>query len=168
MVKIAWEWITELRFSYMANNYLFQYCQKLVVISADHKSVLLARRNKEADYDGVFSFIGGKMETTDESIIEGMKREKDEEIGAAVKLDILPNETYNLLFRKSDGNTMILPHIPAIYKSGDIKLNGEYTEYKWVPFESLDSFEPKIPNIPELSRWAEGKLSSSHTQFVEI
>jgi 8-oxo-dGTP pyrophosphatase MutT (NUDIX family) len=152
----------------MANTTFFQYCQKLIVLSADKKSVLLARRDKEADYDGVFSFIGGKMETTDESIIEGMKREKDEEIGSSVKLDVLPNETYNLLFRKSDGNSMILPHIPAVYKSGDIKLNAEYTEYKWVPIDQLDSFEPKIPNIPELSRWAEKKLSSDHAQFEEI
>lgn len=53
----------------------FQYCQKLVVLSQDLDKVLLARRKGEADYDGVFSFIGGKMEMTDESLLAGMKRE---------------------------------------------------------------------------------------------
>jgi NADH pyrophosphatase NudC (nudix superfamily) len=152
----------------MANTTLFQYCPKLIVISSDHKHVLLARRHKEADYDGVFSFIGGKMITTDESIIAGMKREKDEEIGSDAKLAILPNETNTLLFRKSDGNSMILPHIPAVFKSGEIKLNDEYTEYQWVPVDELDGFEPKIPNITELSRWARQKLSVADIQFVEI
>ena len=100
----------------MQPNLLFQYCQKIVVLSHDQKSVLLAKRNGEADYDGVFSFIGGKKETTDRSIIDGIKREKDEEIGTGTRIKIAPNETYNLLFRKKDGNSMILPHIAAIYK----------------------------------------------------
>ena len=55
-------------------NLLFQYIQKLVVLSSDRQSVLVAKRKGEADYDGTFSFIGGKMETTDESLIAGMKR----------------------------------------------------------------------------------------------
>ena len=61
--------------------YNFQYCQKIVVLSKDRTKVLLCKRKGEADYDGIFSFIGGKMETTDISIIEGLKREKDEETG---------------------------------------------------------------------------------------
>jgi hypothetical protein len=44
---------------------LFQYCQKLIILSADKTKVLLAKRKGEADYDGIYSFIGGKMETTD-------------------------------------------------------------------------------------------------------
>ena len=65
----------------MSSTLLFQYCQKLVVLSTDKQSVLLAQRKGEADYDGVFSFIGGKLETTDESLLAGMRREKNEEIG---------------------------------------------------------------------------------------
>jgi len=153
----------------MSSNYLFQYCQKLVILSADKQAVLLVKRKGEVDYDGVFSFIGGKMETTDASIVDGMKREKDEEIGADVKVNILPNETYNVLFTKKDGNSMILPHIPGILKSGDIKLNDEYSEYKWVSFVELDDFEPKIDNIPELAIWAATKLYiANDSEFVEI
>lgn len=148
---------------------LFQYCQKLIVLSSDKTKVLLAKRKGEADYDGVYSFIGGKMETTDETILAGMKREKDEEIGQNADVAVLPNETYNLLFRKKDGNSMILPHIAGVFIAGDIKLNEEYSEYKWVLVDELEKFEPKIENIPELAKWAQKKLENSTSdQLVQI
>lgn len=152
----------------MHPNLAFQYCQKLVVFSADKQSVLLARRRSEIDYDGVFSFMGGKLETTDESLLAGMQREKNEEIGPDVKLRVLPNVTYNILFRKKDGNTMVLPHIPAIYVSGNIVLNDEYSEYKWVPVVELEDFEPKIESIAPMVQWALRMLSSPAEPFAEI
>jgi 8-oxo-dGTP pyrophosphatase MutT (NUDIX family) len=153
----------------MQSNLLFQYCQKLIILSADKKSVLLAKRKGEADYDGVFSFIGGKMETTDDGMVAGMKREKNEEIGIDAKVKILPYETYNVFFRKKDGSSMILPHISGIFVSGDISINEEYSEYKWVLISELDNFEPKIANIPEFARWALQKvISVDEIEFVEI
>ena len=132
------------------DKYNFQNCQKIVVVSKDENEVLLAKRKKEADYDGVFSFTGGKMETSDPSIIEGLKREKNEEVGKDFKIKIHPKYCINVLFTKKDGNRIILPHYYAIYVKGDIKLSEEYSEYKWVELNKLDSFEPKIPNIPEI------------------
>lgn len=129
--------------------YNFQYCQKIIVLSKDKSSVLLCKRKGEADYNGVFSFIGGKMENTDLSIIEGLKREKDEEVGVEFQILLYPIFSLNLLFRKKDGNSMILPHYLAIYEKGDIKLNEEYSEYKWIKIDKLNEFEPKIENIPE-------------------
>lgn len=143
----------------MKSNLLFLYCPKLIVLSADKQSVLLARRKGEADYDDTYSFIGGKMETTDTSIISGIKREKDEEIGPGVKIKILASESYNVLFRKKDGSSMIVPHVAGVYQSGNVILSDEYSEYKWVTLEMLNDFEPKIPNIPELANWAARKLS---------
>jgi 8-oxo-dGTP pyrophosphatase MutT (NUDIX family) len=147
---------------------LFQYCQKLIILSEDKTKVLLARRKGEADYDGTYSFIGGKMETTDENMVAGMQREKDEEIGSSARVKVLPNETYNLLFRKKDGTSMVLPHIAGMYVSGDITLSEEYSDYKWVPITGLDEFEPKIANIPGLTTWAVGKLTQPSQDFVEI
>jgi 8-oxo-dGTP pyrophosphatase MutT (NUDIX family) len=152
----------------MTANTLFQYCQKLVILSADRQNVLLAKRKGETDYDGTYSFIGGKMETTDPDILAGMKREKDEEIGQAVKIKVLPDETYNLLFRKKDGNSMILPHIAGLYVAGEVRLSNEYSDYKWVPIAGLETFEPKIENIPQLTRWAVQKLSAPELHLVEI
>jgi len=153
----------------MQSNFLFQYCQKLIILSTDKQSVLLAKRKGEADYDGVFSFIGGKMETTDEDMIAGMRREKNEEIGTDTIVKVLPYETFNVFFRKKDGNSMILPHIAGVFVSGKIVLNEEYSEYKWVSLPELNNFEPKIDNIPKLTEWALQKMiSADNSQLVEI
>jgi len=111
--------------------------------------VLLCKRAGEADLDEVFSFPGGKMETTDESLIAGMQREKNEEIGVAAKIKLYPQFSTNLLYKKKDGNTVVLPHYLAIFKSGEIHINEEYSEYCWVKIQNLRSFEPKVSNIPD-------------------
>ena len=65
---------------------LFQYCQKIVLFSQDGSAVLLARRRGEADYDGVFSFIGGKLESTDGGLVNGLRREKMRKLARLLKL----------------------------------------------------------------------------------
>ncbi len=153
----------------MAENLSFQYCQKLVVLNTSLDTVLLAQRRGEADYDDVFSFIGGKMETTDRSLVAGMQREKNEEIGPHARVKVLPNESYNVLFQKKDGNSMVLPHIASIYLEGDIQLNDEYSSYAWVPLDALETFEPKIETVPAAAAWALGRLSVAfEADFVEI
>ena len=151
------------------NTTLFQYCQKLIIISAEMDRVLLAKRKGEADYDDTYSFIGGKMETTDRSLLAGMKREKDEEIGSSTVVKVFPNESYNLLFHKQDGNSMVLPHIAGIFVSGHITLNeNEYSDYLWAPITELEALEPKIANIPQLTAWAVSKLSDPDVELLEI
>lgn len=127
----------------------FQYCQKIVILSADKTKVLLCKRQGEADYDGDFSFPGGKMEIADASIILGMQREKDEELGVNFKIKLLTSYSVNVYFTKNDGSAMILPHYLAIHQSGEVELSEEYSKYQWVDLEELNDFEPKIGNIPE-------------------
>lgn len=132
------------------DKYSFQNCQKIVVFSEDKTQVLLCKRKGEKDYDGVYSFIGGKMEITDRTIIEGMKREKREEVGMNCAIFLFPTFNHTTLYKKNDGSYMLLPHYFAIYKGGDILLNDEYSDYKWVRTDELKDFEPKIPNITEV------------------
>ncbi len=127
----------------------FQYCQKIVVLSKDKDKVLLCKRKGETDYDGVFSFIGGKMETSDNSIVAGLKREKDEEVGESFKVKVYPKFSLNLLYINKDGNPMILPHYLAFHESGEVELNEEYSKYLWVKIDALAEFEPKIPTITD-------------------
>lgn len=138
----------------------FLYCQKLVVFSKDCSSVLLARRKGEEDYDGVYSFIGGKMDDRDSDFLEGMKREKNEEIGEDAQIEVLPSTSYNVLFTKNNGDRMVLPHIICIYQSGDIKLNEEYSDFKWVKVAELSDFKHKIETISEVVDWALKVLNS--------
>lgn len=132
------------------NKFMFMYCQKIVIFSKDKNEILLAKRKGQEDYEGIFSFIGGKMEITDKNIIESMKREKSEEIGENCKVLVYPNFSTNVEFKRNDGNSMILPHYFAIFKSGEIELNEEYSEYKWVKVEKIEEFEPKIDTIPNM------------------
>ena len=130
--------------------YNFQYCQKLVIYSKDESSVLLCKRKDEADFDGAFSFIGGKMENTDSGIIDGLQREKDEEVGKDFNIKVFPFFTTNIFFVKKDGSAMILPHFYAIHTAGEVVLNEEYSEYTWVSLEDVDNFEPKINTISDV------------------
>lgn len=129
--------------------YNFQYCQKLVIFSADFKKVLLCKRKGENDYDGVYSFIGGKMETTDSDLVSAMQREKNEEVGKNFKVKLYQKFSNNLTFKKKSGDYMVLPHYLAKHVAGEVELSEEYSDYKWVEIEQLENFEPKINNIPE-------------------
>jgi 8-oxo-dGTP pyrophosphatase MutT (NUDIX family) len=132
------------------NTTLFQYCQKIVLFSADFSSVLLARRKGEVDYDGVYSFIGGKMETSDASFLEGLRREKQEEIGSACSVRVYPTYTTHRLFQKADGTSMVLPHVFAVFESGEIVLNDEYSDFVWVSISDIDVFSPKIDTVSHI------------------
>jgi 8-oxo-dGTP pyrophosphatase MutT (NUDIX family) len=128
----------------------FQYCQKTVIFSEDFSSILLAKRKGEADFDGDYSFVCGKMETTDESIVAGIRREVREELGSDVHITIYPTYTVNVHYTKKDGNSMILPHIFSVYHGGMIQLSDEYSEYMWVPIGDIDTLEPKVHTIPDM------------------
>lgn len=147
----------------------FQYCAKLAVFSQDHDRVLLCRRKGEQDYDGVFSLIGGKMEHTDPSIVDALRREKSEEVGVDFRINVLPHFSVDVLFVKQDGHHMILPHFLARHVGGEITLNEEYSEHAWVRLADLTSFEPKISNIawivPLLARL---NPVTDDADFVEI
>jgi hypothetical protein len=109
------------------------------------------------------------METTDQSILAGLKREKDEEVGPSFKIKVFPFFTTNILFTKKDGSAMILPHIYAIHLEGEIQLSEEYSEYKWVKLDEIDKFEPKINTIPDvLNKFALLKKILSETKFEVI
>jgi len=150
--------------------YNFLYIPKLIIFSEDTMKVLLAKRKGEADYDGAFSFIGGKMETSDGSIVEAIRREKTEEIGEAAKIRVYLPATNNVLFRKSDGSQCILPHYLAMFAGGEIKLNeDEYSEYRWAAVDDLSTLNPKIENIPDMVNWALALKSFADTKdFVEV
>ncbi len=135
----------------VAEEYHFQYCPKLVVFSQDGEQVLLAKRYGEADYDGTFAFIGGKLETTDESIDDGLRREKTQEVGTDCRIRVATQMPYTIRFVKSDGNMLLVPHHYAEFVGGDIRINpDEYSDYAWVKLSELEAFEPKIPNIPQM------------------
>jgi len=129
------------------DKYSFQNCQKIVVFKDNNTKVLLAKRVGESDHNEMYSFIGGKMEITDGEILEGIKREKNEEVGEDFKIKIYPIFNTMNYFVKKDGSSMVLPHYYARYESGEVNLNEEYSDYKWVEVTKLAEFEPKIETV---------------------
>jgi ADP-ribose pyrophosphatase YjhB (NUDIX family) len=129
---------------------LFQYCPKIAVF--DGANVLLCRRAGEADLDGTFTFIGGKMEHRDTTIVNGLRREKTEEIGADTHLSVLRHYSINVEFTKADGNRMILPHYLADWQGGIIKLSDEYSEHRWVPVDQITDLPNVVPNAADICR----------------
>jgi hypothetical protein len=130
----------------------------------------MARRAGEADYDGVYTFIGGKTETTDGGLLAGLKREKDEEIGPEARLKVCYlMSCYQVWYTKKNGNSMILPHHIAIYQEGEIKLNpAEYDDYKWVPVAEVDKFAQIPANVPAIKAAVRFLPILTDEDFVEI
>jgi 8-oxo-dGTP pyrophosphatase MutT (NUDIX family) len=151
----------------MNMNYLFQYCQKIVLFDETFSRVLLARRKGEADYDGVYSFIGGKLEVSDGGLAAGLKREKDEEIGNKALVTVYTDITKNEYYIKNDGSAMVLPHYIAVYKGGEIELlASEYSDYQWVDVDKLSTFSPVVETVEPVTQWALGlkdALAASRT-----
>lgn len=152
------------------NKYHFQFCPKLVILSSDLSKVLLGKRRGESDYDGVFSFIGGKMEDIDQTIVEGIKREKNEEIGGNFLLQLYPDISSSLLFIKSDNTHMIVSYYLAIHHGGEITPNHkEYSEYRWIDIDLIAKLEPKVPTIPTVVDLFLGMRNKfDKMDFVEI
>lgn len=148
---------------------LFEYCQKMVIFRNGDTEVLLARRKGEADYDGVYSFVGGKAETTDGALLAGLEREKNEELGKRFTVKIISSHSWNAYFVKNSGTHMVLPHHYAVFVGGEVDLSAEYSDYVWVPVNELDTFEPKIPNIPEaVKQVLKIKTSIDESDFTTI
>lgn len=152
----------------MKNNTYFQYCQKLVVFNEDYSKVLLAKRKGEADYDGVYSFIGGKMETTDHDLKAGIKREVTEEIGTDVQIEVLLDFSFNEFYRKKSGDSMVLPHHIARYQGGEIKLSDEYSDFAWVNVDDIDKFEPKIDTVASIVQKSKEVIGLFENKFTKL
>lgn len=152
----------------MSQQYNFQYCQKLVLFDKEER-VLLARRKDEVDYNDTYSFIGGKLETTDGGLIEGIRREKRQEIGRKALILVAPQLSYDVYYTKRDGSAMVLPHIYSRYIGGEIELGNEYSDFKWIEADRIDAFEPKIDTVSDAVRWARviSKLITKH-HLIEI
>jgi len=126
------------------NENKFQYCHKIIIFSKDRDKVLLFRRYEKGQFGGMFAFVGGKMDIDENSIVDSLKREKDEEIGEDVKIKVFTDFCADFLFVRDTGKPIVMSFYFGIYENGEINLNDEHLEYKWVEIDELSKFEPKI------------------------
>ena len=57
---------------------------------------------------------------------------------------------------------MVLPHYYARFIGGEITLNDEYSEYRWVNLRELDRFEPKIETVGRGGRTQTAQKTGRH------
>ena len=97
-----------------------------------------------------------------EAVQAVIQREKDEEIGEEFEVKINLEASKTVFFQRKDGQMVLVPHYPAVHKGGEVSLNTEeYDEFAWVSLSELLDFEPKIPNVTEMSIWAQGALKNA-------
>lgn len=126
------------------------------VIYKDGKFLLTKRSSEMAHMPGAWVVPGGGLETDDyvndepiapgrhrwnNSVEKALRREIFEETGVTVgKLTYLMNYT----IVRGDGIPVLVLSFAAPFESGEVVLNGESAEYRWVTYE-----EVQVMGIPE-------------------
>lgn len=101
------------------------------IVTKDDK-ILLLKRSEKSGHGGEWSFPGGAVE--EEDAVDGIRREIDEELLIRVK-NVKP---FNILTRLEKKPTIMIGFV-CDYDSGEIDLNWEHDEYKWLdPKEAMD------------------------------
>jgi len=141
------------------------------IIIRDGKFLITKRSNKEKAFPGLWTVPGGKLELNDYSnrnadtsagqwynIVEDLlKREVKEETNLEIK-----NIKYltSLSFIRPDNIPVFTISMYAEHLNGEVRLNKETTDYKWITLEEAKNYD-LIPGIYEelvmLSRILKGE-----------
>lgn len=127
----------------------FSIVGQKVVISNDKNQILLLKRSEKSGAGGMWSFPGGGLEKGEDSI-KGIQREIKEETKLTVK-NLKPFHVRTYLNKENDSVVIIAYY--ASYVKGDVVLNWEHDEYKWVTKEEAlrINLTPDAQNI--LAQW---------------
>jgi 8-oxo-dGTP pyrophosphatase MutT (NUDIX family) len=110
----------------------------------DQKQILLMKNQRN-----LWAIVGGHMEEG-ETPDEALKREVMEE--ASIEIDVI------CPFMVTTQDDSVIITSVAMYKSGDIKLSEEHSDYKWLDLDELEAFEPSFPELPQRARNACEKI----------
>lgn len=121
------------------------------IICKGGKYLIVKRNPNKKAFPGMWTVPGGGLEVDDYidtpkttsdhwyfGIENSLKREIKEEVGLEVgKLKYL----LDIVFIRPDGIPAIILSFYCDFKSGEVKLNEENTEYKWVSFQEAKNYE---------------------------
>jgi len=128
------------------------YVVATAIIIKDGKYLIAKRSEKEKAFPGRWTVPGGKLNTKDYidlphdtkdnlwyNILEKLTRR---EIKEEVDLEIEKiGYVTSLAYIRSDGYPTLIISLYCYYKSGDIKLSEELTEYAWVDLEESKNYD---------------------------
>ncbi len=116
----------------MASNTLNQIiCSGGLFYARDTKRFLLLHR-AQGKTAGTWGFVGGKKEQSDQTLIDALKREISEEVGALPTINkIVPLE----LFISNDQHFQYNTYLLVVDKEFIPELNSEHSGYSWVSYD---------------------------------
>lgn len=106
----------------------------LATIVNDKKQLLMVRRSPGlAHAAGGWECVSGRIDSGELPVV-ALKREIFEELGSEFRAEIIePYYTFRLV--RDDGHEVIGISFYCHYQGGEIELNEEHTDYKWVSAE---------------------------------
>ncbi len=149
---------------------VYQVCPKVAIFYQGR--VLIAKRQSETELNETYTLVGGKLEHTDKTILAGIRRELQEEIGNDCSIRLLKTFAVVVEYIKQDGSRMILPHFYGEFLRGTISLSKEYSDFQWVLIEALPQLPRTIRNLEavcrELIRITAIAGADDYTTFQEL
>jgi len=147
------------------------------IIHKDGKYLIVQRSLSKKAFPGRWTVPGGGLELDDYintpkqtpdawyfPVIESLKREIKEETGLEVgKLEYL----LDVAFVRSDGIPVITLSYYCDWKSGEVQLNDENIDYKWVSVEEVKNYD-LIGGIIEEIKMADKILKGEDPSKVEF
>ena len=103
------------------------------IVRKDEKFLILQRSETDSYEAGRADFPGGKIEFG-EKIEEGLLREVREESNLEVDI-VRPVRTWS--FMKNENIQLVGVTFLVDYKSGEVKLSWEHSDFKWLSFDEI-------------------------------
>jgi 8-oxo-dGTP pyrophosphatase MutT (NUDIX family) len=143
------------------------------IIHKDNKFLIVRRSLDKKVWPGRWTVPGGGLETTDYTntppttengiwyyaLLNTLRREVREEVGLEMGEEI--HYLLDLAFIRPDKVPVLTLSFYAPYKSGEVVLNDENIDYKWISVEEAGSYD-LIEGIPEEIRMVNKILKTNH------
>ena len=119
---------------------------KILLKNKDNKYLVVCRSvEKYPEVGAKWDIVGGRI-NPGISLIENLKREVIEETGLEITDEPKLITAQDIL--KTDKHIVRLTY--SGFADGEIKLNNEHTEYKWLSLEEISALEPKDEYLEEI------------------
>lgn len=132
---------------------LHRIAMTAIIYDSDRKYLITKRSMHKKHFPGKWTVPGGGLSVDDYinlphtvagdnqwyySLTNGLVREVKEEVGLEVGK---PEYLLDLTFIKGDGVPVLVLSYFAEYKGGDVVLDEDATEFKWISVDEVDRYE---------------------------
>lgn len=132
---------------------LHRIAMTAIIYDSDRKYLITKRAMHKKHFPGKWTVPGGGLSVDDYinlprtvvgdnqwyySLTNGLIREVKEEVGLEVGK---PEYLLDLTFIKGDGVPVLVLSYFAEYKGGDVVLDEDATEFKWISVDEVDQYE---------------------------